>query len=208
MHIYAFGSICRGEVVRGSDVDLLAAVDASDGRFDPIVYSVYTYERLRCLWSEGNPFAWHLFMEARLLFADDGMDFLRELGEPTQYARETADCEKFYQLFHTAASVLAVRQDTVVFELSTIFLAMRNMATCFSLQSGKSPVFSRRASANIGADSLMLDARSYEVLESARILCTRGYGDRPSEDDVAHVVARLDDIEEWMHSLMAKVGVE
>jgi hypothetical protein len=169
---------------------------------------VYTYGRLKSLWVEGNPFAWHLFIESRLLFADDGMDFLRALGEPTQYARGIADCEKFHRLFQTASTVLAVRGDTVVFELSTIFLAMRNAATCFSLQTSKSPVFSRRASANVGPDSLVLDARSYDVLENARILCTRGYGDRPSEDDVAHVVARLDDIEEWMQSLVAKVRVE
>ncbi|MGA3057528.1 MAG: nucleotidyltransferase domain-containing protein [Candidatus Limnocylindrales bacterium] len=208
MHIYAFGSVCRGEVERGSDVDLLVAIEASDGRFDPIVYSIYTYGRLRSLWAEGNPFAWHLFIESRLLFADDGIDFLRELGEPARYARRTADCEKFYQLFLAAAGVLALRRDTVVFELSTVFLAMRNLATCFSLQSGRAPVFSRRASASIGDDSLTLDERSYEVLENARLLCTRGYGTRPSEDDIVHVVSRLDEIEEWMKSLIAKVRVE
>ena len=208
MHIYAFGSVCRGELERGSDVDLLAAIDISDGRFDPVVYSVYTYSRLRSLWAEGNPFAWHLFIESRLLFADDGTDFLRQLGEPARYARRIADCEKFYQLFQTAAGVLALRQDTVVFELSTVFLAIRNLAICFSLQSGSSPVFSRSASASIGADSLLLDSRSYKVLENARLLSARGYGTKPSEEDIRHVMSHLTEIELWMHSLVAKVRAE
>jgi hypothetical protein len=208
MHIYAFGSVCRGEVERGSDVDLLAAVEGPDGRFDPSVYSVYTYSRLRRLWAEGNPFAWHLSIESRLLFADDGVDFLRGLGAPAPYTRRSADCEKFYQLFVTAASVLGNRRDTVVFELSTVFLAMRNLASCFSLQPGRAPAFSRRAFSSIGADSLELDDRSCNILEGARILSARGLGSRPSEDDIAHVMSHMSQIGDWMRALVAKAGAE
>lgn len=208
MHIYVYGSVCRGEVELGSDIDLLAVVDGPAPRFDPVVYSVYPYARLRELWTKGNPFAWHLFMESRLLFAEDGVDFLRELGKPGPYVSWRADSEKFSQLYVAAADVLAVRRDTTVFELATVFLAIRNLAICYSLLDGASPVFSRRAFEKLGPDSLSLNSRSCKILDDARILSTRGFGARPSEDDVAHVLSQLPEIDRWMRALLAKVSLE
>jgi nucleotidyltransferase-like protein/YCII-related domain-containing protein len=80
MHIYAFGSICRGEILLGSDIDLLALVDGYETRLDPDIFSLYSYGRVAELWSEGNPFAWHLFLESKLIFTADGSDFLNSLG--------------------------------------------------------------------------------------------------------------------------------
>lgn len=204
MHIYAYGSVCRGEVELGSDIDALAVVESPDARLDPAVYSVYPYSRVTELWMEGNPFAWHLFMESRLLWAEDGVDFIRELGRPRPYMGWRADSEKFCKLYRGAAEVLAVRRDTTVFELATIFLAIRNLAICYSLREGASPVFSRRAFEKLGPDSLSLDSRSGKILDDARILSTRGFGLRPSEDDVGHVLSRLPEIDRWMGALIAK----
>jgi len=204
MHIYVYGSVCRGEVQPGSDVDMLAVVEGSDARFDPAVFSQYAYSQLKELWAEGNPFAWHLAQESRLVFADDGSDFVQELGQPARYRNWAADSKKFYQLFLEAADILAVRRDTAVFELATIFLAVRNLAICYSLDIGDSPVFSRRAFEGLGADSLCLDAKSRRILEDARILSTRGFGVPPSEGDVSAVVGRLSDVHRWMCALMSK----
>ena len=86
-HIYAFGSVCRGEISQDSDVDMLAIVDEYDDRFNTEVFSVYSPERIQTLWSEGNPFAWHLSLEARLLFSTEATDFLSSLGNPNRYQR-------------------------------------------------------------------------------------------------------------------------
>lgn len=204
MHIYVYGSVSRGDVVPGSDIDLLAVVDGPDPRFDPASYSLYPYSQLKELWAHGNPFAWHLALESQLVFGDDGADFIRGLERPAPYANWKRDSEKFYQLFVEAASVLSVRRDTTVYELAAMFLAVRNLAICYSLRIGESPVFSRRAFERLGADSLILDSRSSTILEEARILSTRGFGVRPSETDVAHVLAHLSDIDRWMCTLMAK----
>jgi len=204
MHIYVYGSVCRGDVAPGSDVDLLAVVDGPDSRFDPAVYSVYPHRQLAQLWAEGNPFAWHLAVESQLVFADDGVDVVRELEEPAPYTNWQTDSEKFYQLFVEAAEVLSVRRDTMVFELATVFLAVRNLAICHSLRVGDSPVFSRRAFERLGPDSLSLDFRTCKVLEDARILSTRGFGTGPTEADVAHALAHLSDVDRWMCSLIAK----
>lgn len=208
MHIYLYGSLCRGEVEPGSDVDLLALVNGPDARFDPLVYSVYPYARLRELWAEGNPFAWHLFKESRLVFAEDGVDFVRDLGQPGPYVGWGADSVKFCQLYRAAVDVIAVRRDTTVFELATMFLAVRNLAICYSLQDGTSPVFSRRAYEKLGSDSLCLDSRSSRILDDARILSSRGIGAKPSEDDVAHVLSHLAEIDQWMGTLMTKASLK
>ena len=82
-HIYAYGSICRGEFDVASDYDVLAIV--SDGKDRPELqrFSVYSHERVAELWEDGNPFAWHLCIESRLLYASDGVDYIRELGRPS-----------------------------------------------------------------------------------------------------------------------------
>ena len=61
-HFYAFGSVCRGEIDPASDIDLLACLSTPNPEIDPKKFSIYTYERIRELWHEGNPFAWHLYL--------------------------------------------------------------------------------------------------------------------------------------------------
>jgi hypothetical protein len=121
MHLYAFGSICRGEILETSDIDLLAIVNGYDERLDPKIYSIYSYKRIREIWSEGNPFAWHLHLEARSLFLSDGVDYLKRLGNPSRYTQCEIDCRKFLQLFFSSKVSLLNSSDSIVFDLSTIF---------------------------------------------------------------------------------------
>src|SRR4051794_25369031 len=103
MHIYAFGSICRGNMAVDSDVDLLAIVDGHNSCLSPDVFSIYSYKRLNALWNEGNPFAWHLALESRLIFSSDQSDYLSSLGKPSRYRNCIRDCEKFFALFQKAS---------------------------------------------------------------------------------------------------------
>lgn len=202
-HIYAFGSICRGEVTRGSDVDLLACVAKGDDRFDPDVYSVYTHDRIRQLWAQGNPFAWHLSKESRLIFAADGYDFLHELGLPASYALAELDCKKFYKLFVESRDALTENSNSKVFNLSSLFLSIRNISTCYSISVSK-PVFSRNAAFLIDIPA-PLSRCSFDLLEHARILATRGIGEPPTDDEIKTVLAELGQVDEWMNSLILKV---
>src|SRR6266567_2727843 len=116
MHIYAFGSLCRGEVSFGSDVDVLAITEGFDSRFDPDAFSIYSYKRICDLWKDGNPFAWHLATEAKLIFASNGINFLAELGAPSQYTRCAEDCLKFARLYEHAIEALKKEECSAVFE--------------------------------------------------------------------------------------------
>ncbi|RJG22522.1 nucleotidyltransferase domain-containing protein [Massilia cavernae] len=202
-HIYAFGSICRGEITRGSDIDVLACIDSPDDRFDSEIFSVYTYDRLREMWTSGNPFAWHLATESTLLFSSDGTDFLKSLGVPKPYLDSRGDCEKFQILFSESLASLRQTSSSRVFNLSSIFLSIRNFATCYSLGAGI-PMFSRRSAFAIDPPA-PIDELSYSILERARILATRGIGADITGSEVDHVLPRLFPIDQWMRELLMEI---
>lgn len=205
MHIYAFGSICRGEIGPSSDVDLLAVVEGIDDRFDPNVYSIYSYQRVRDIWAEGNPFAWHLAMESKLLFSTNGSDLLQSLGSPSRYQSCRQDCSKFYQLFVEARTSFRQNSTTRIFDLSMVFLGIRNFATCFSLGCLQKPDFSRHSAIRLGASSLPIGEEAYSILERSRILSTRGLG-QPIMDCEADLAAKeFPVVEEWMNTLLTEV---
>lgn len=202
MHIYAFGSVCRGDVSLNSDIDLLAITDGHDSRFDPNHYSIYSYKRINELWQEGNPFAWHLALESKLLFSSDQNDYLKSLGDPACYGNCVGDCEKFYALFCDARTSIAANPDSRVFDLSTIFLSVRNIASCFSLGVTEHPSFSRDSATRLEAFSIKISTGAYQVLESARMLCTRGHGSNISTAEVNIAISELDEIDRWMDNLV------
>jgi hypothetical protein len=207
MHIYAFGSICRGDITFGSDIDVLAITTGLDSRFDPDVYSVYSYERIEQLWKQGNPFAWHLHLESRLLYTSDAIDFLISIGEPAAYTGRRRDCQKFKHLLETAIASLESGSKAPWFELSTAFLATRNFATCYSLHQNGKPDFSRNAAIRLGNESVPISTEAYDVLQRARILTTRGTGASLSDTDLKAGARELRTIDGWMEGLLAKVAV-
>jgi hypothetical protein len=177
MHLYAFGSVCRGDITRDSDIDLLALVSDHDVRLDPAKYSIYSYAKMKTMWLKGSPFAWHLSLESRLLYSEDGSNFLGSLDQPAPYSNCIPDCQKFYGVFLEALSSLEENISTKVFDLSTLFLSVRNISTCFALGVLGKPLFSRHAALQLPAEfQLPISNECYRILERARILCTRSMG--------------------------------
>jgi hypothetical protein len=205
LHIYAFGSVCRGEIDSQSDIDLLAVVDGYDDRFDSSIYSIYSYKRLTELWEEGNPFAWHLASEARIIFSSNGEDFLSQLGLPGAYQKCKEDCQKFYSLYCKAIESISCGSSSLVFELSSIFLAIRNFATCFLLGTRQIRNFSRRSALQMDGQSLKIHPDTFKLLERARILSIRGAGPIINKDDLNSSLEDIYSIKIWMTSLLNEV---
>jgi hypothetical protein len=205
MHIYAFGSLCRGEVDHRSDIDLLAVVDGSDERFDRSAFSVYSYERLKKLWEDGNPFAWHLATESRIIYSSNGADFIKSIGKPSEYRNCKADCLKFYRLYRKAIASILSGGASKVFELSTIFLSIRNFATCYSLGLNDMQDFSRHSALHLGENSLKISKETYETLERARILSVRGTGEFIDKEKVDKAISEIETINNWMEILLKEV---
>ncbi|WP_151714099.1 nucleotidyltransferase [Acinetobacter bereziniae] len=199
-HFYAFGSICRGELDLSSDIDLLACVSTPRLDIDPEKFSIYTYDRIKMLWSEGNPFAWHLYLESKMIYSSDNEDFIKGLGLPAEYLNSNIDCKKFRSIFLEASNSLKNSKNSVVFNLSCMFLAMRNFATCFSFRSRK-PVFSRKSPLLI-ENSIPISNETYELFSRARILSTRGYGTLLSDEECLIVQTYIPVILNWMDELI------
>lgn len=209
MHIYVFGSVCRGEVDASSDIDMLALVSSHDTRFNPKDYSVYSYERINELWELGNPFSWHLFLESKLVYSSDGSDYLQKLGVPSKYNNGVSDCKKFYRIFLSAKESLGDSDLTDIFDLSTVFLAIRNFATCFSLHHSIKVDFSRNSSKNLGKKySLQINEATYELLERARLLSTRGVGEILTSSEVNQAKMVLNNIDSWMSEILDKMKTD
>ncbi|MBR9884377.1 MAG: nucleotidyltransferase [Oceanospirillales bacterium] len=202
MHIYAFGSVCRGEVDISSDIDMLAIVNGYDSRFNPSDYSIYSYERIQDLWKQGNPFAWHLFLESKLVYSQDGIDHLKSIGEPSAYKSGITDCENFREIFLSAKNSIDGSDLTEIFDLSSVFLAVRNFATCYSLHNEISPDFSRNSARNLGNHSIPIDASTYSLLERSRVLCTRGLGEILSSTEIDTAKQTLGEIDSWMLGIL------
>lgn len=202
MHIYAFGSICRGEIDIDSDIDLLAIIDGYDHRFDSDIYSIYSYTRIAELWKEGNPFAWHLATESRMIYASDGINFIEKLGLPSKYRRWREDCQKFFNLYCKAVDSIQSDGNSIVFEMSTIFLALRNFATCFLL--GKSQVknFSRHSASQMGKYSINLSEHAYDLLKRSRLLSIRGMGKMIQREELESSIEEIKSIKTWMENLL------
>jgi hypothetical protein len=208
MHLYIFGSLPRGEVGFGSDVDLLAITEKFDPRFDPDAFSIYSYKRICELWKEGNPFAWHLATEAKLIFASDNRNYLSEIGPPTNYHRCAEDCLKFARLYAQAIRALKDGENSRIFELSTVFLAVRNFATCFSLGKTKNANFSRHSAKNLGEHSLKISEASYSLLERSRILSTRAVGLSIRQEEVDACLEEICGIASWMNQLLTEIPTD
>lgn len=208
MHIYAFGSICRGDVDLDSDIDLLAIVDSFDDRFDPATFSIYSYKRVKEIWSRGNPFAWHLSIESKLLYSSDLKDFIGNLGEPQAYKNIYNDCSKFYLLYCDSLESIKFKSASPVFELSTMFLAIRNFATCYALGIYGMHEYSRFSATRLREKSVPIKEETLSILARARILSTRGRGNPISKDDLKQVISRSGIIKEWMNKLLMEVTNE
>lgn len=205
MHVYAFGSVCRGEIDSSSDIDMLAIVNGRDDRFNPNDYSIYSYTRISELWKQGNPFAWHLYLESKLVYSSDNIDFLRDIGKPNPYKNGYSDCMKFYEIFLSAKKSIEESNLTEIFDLSSVFLGIRNFATCYSLHSGLKPNFSRNAARNLGNVNVPIDESIYENLERARVLCTRGLGELLTPNEIFSAKMALGEIESWMSKIIRNI---
>lgn len=204
-HIYAFGSVCRGEVDPSSDIDLLACLSKPREEYDPEKFSIYSHDRIQELWLEGNPFSWHLHLESKLIFSSDGSNFLHDLGEPSRYSKRLEDCNKFNLLFLESYRSLMQSSISAVFHLSCMFLATRNFATCYSLGEGK-PIFSRLSPLQL-EQKLSVSVEDFDVYARARILSTRGYGSVISGSEVERAKDIAPVIVNWMNELIPEGAV-
>lgn len=201
MNIYIFGSIVRGEIDHYSDVDLLLIKDDEISDADPSKYSIYTEERIKSMFTEGNPFAWHLFYESVLVYSS-GEDYIKSLGVPSIYSNCKSDLQKFKELFEQSFNSLKDNNFSTTFDLSMIFLAIRNFATCYSLGVYEKPIFARTSFEKLIDFPLNINRKVVDLLMMSRISSTRGLSYEIDEYDLELFYQNADDIKNWFNKIL------
>jgi predicted nucleotidyltransferase len=207
MYIYLFGSLCRGEIDEFSDVDLLAIIGANENintQLDTQKFSIYKEKRMMELWKEGNPFAWHLFQESKLIHSDNNEDIRRTSGKPNSYTNLESDLKKFSTLFYDSIKSINNSEHSDTFDLSMLFLSIRNFASCYSLGALNEFNFSRKSALKLKTDKLKISDESFSILERARILSTRGSGKLITDIEKNIVLKEIDTISDWFQLILKK----
>lgn len=199
LHYYVFGSICRGELDVFSDIDLLACISGGSLNISKDKFSIYKHSRIEDLWREGNPFAWHLYLESKMIYSSNSEDFIQNLGKPSEYVNFCNDFLKFKNLFYGALEDAKLDITNSVFNISCMFLAIRNIATCYSLRK-KNAVFSRKSPLLIDIP-LNIKESVFQIFIRARILSTRGIGENLSISDIKTVLNSELIIGNWIDQL-------
>ncbi len=207
MEIYAFGSIARGEIDKSSDVDLLLLKDTDEKilDIDKEQFSIYSYQRILELWKEGNPFSWHLYIESKCIYSSNQNPYLESLGKPNEYKNLLNDLNKFNQLFIDSKKSIEQNKYSTDFDLSMIFLSIRNFASCFSLGYLKKHEFSRDSALKIDSYPISININIYNRLKQSRLLATRGIGEKISKDELENIMDEFPEIEKWFNKILILV---
>ena len=200
-NIYVFGSVIRGEIDQYSDLDLLLITDEKIEDIDPNKYSIYTPQRIKEMYKEGNPFAWHLHYESKLIYTD-ASNFLEDLKRPNPYKNGKNDLIKFHKLFIDSLKSMQEDQLSLTFDLAMIFLALRNFATCYSLACYEKPIFSRNSFEKLTDYPLVLDDKVKNLLMRSRINSTRGINYNIQELEVSLLLNQVEEIKDWFNKII------
>ena len=203
MYLYIFGSACRGELDKNSDIDMLSIHDDKEkiNHLDENKISIYSARKIKEIWDMGNPFAWHLHYESRLVYSSNDIDFLANLGTPSVYKEGLTDCIKFYNILEQSINSVKNYKYSLVFDLSTIFLCIRNISTCYSLHFNR-PNFSRDSAILLGQNSLAIDLEIYNFLKNCRLANTRGRDILLTDAEINLVLKELESIQIWAKKLI------
>ena len=200
-NVYIFGSVVRGEIDQYSDIDLLLITDELTQNIDLNKYSIYSSNRIKELYVEGNPFAWHLYYESKLVYTSE-QDFLLSLGKPSDYANCISDLLKFKTLFDDSKASIKENNFSLIFDLAMIFLAIRNFATCYTLGFYEIPIFSRLTFEKLTDYPLKLDNEIKEILMMSRISSTRGIEYILEDKSLTLLESNLYKIENWFNEIL------
>lgn len=194
--IYAFGSVTRGDVSPTSDVDILVLDDIPSSSCFPHDWSIYSKATVSKYYDAGRLFAWHLHLEAVLLYSAGGGGFLAKLGTPSRYATAADDIADLRVLLCSSINELRRGSPSQVYELGLVYTALRDVAMSASWQMLGRPSFSRYAPYEI-TPPCPLPRPAYETAMKARHASTRG-APHPADCHIAAGAVLASRLLEWL----------
>lgn len=216
LSVFLFGSAARGDSDALSDTDVLAIVKNNAGKVpeaavkahlpgiagEPTI-SWYGYNRLKAMFDAGELFAWHIFLESKVIF--EAVDIFSRLGTPKHYTRASEDISAFFSTLRDVPGQLKSARYNAVYEFGIMYVCVRNIAMSASWHLRPRPDFSRMSPFNLGKEVPLcpLSKEEYERSMSCRMASQRGL---PIMDGIStsSVLAYYDKIGPWIEAV-AKV---
>jgi predicted nucleotidyltransferase len=219
--VVMFGSTARGDDDCLSDLDVLAIVRNHSGRISeqevrkhipaiiahrkPTV-SWYGFNRLHSMYEEGELFAWHIFLEGKILH---GKETIISLGEPSTYRTAMQDIKIFCDTMHSVPRNLRHSQHNAIYELGVLYVCVRNIAMSASWHLSVEPDFSRYSPFNFGEIEALcpITREAYERSMACRAASQRG-SKPPDGVRTDEVSAYYDSVAPWATKLQLRVQKE
>lgn len=210
--VVLFGSVARGDDDETSDLDILAIVESRAGRVDEeIVYhllptelrdrrpdiSWYGSDRYREMSLTGQLFAWHIYLDGRVLF--DPQDYMRLLGAPTPYTKCLEDIDAFIAIADGIRPQILASSQNAVYEMGVLYVCLRNVAMSGSWFLAARPDFTRDAPFHLSPSlsSFGVSHLSYRRSMACRQASQRG-ADAPGMVSEQEVLKMVDATAPWM----------
>ena len=172
--IYIFGSIVRGEVDPGSDVDVLVIVEGRQRLRFPPHWSVYSRARLTSLYKRGTLFAWHLHKEAVPVFIPKDPGLLARLGQPSPYSGAFHEVCSLRRIMNDAVEELHSGTPSPTYELGLVGMACRDIAMAAIPALEGHFTFSKLSPLLLKKPTFPLSKEAYNMLCDCRRSSTRG----------------------------------
>ncbi|WP_319414706.1 nucleotidyltransferase domain-containing protein [Marispirochaeta aestuarii] len=206
---YLFGSYARGDYDAQSDLDVLLIKKNKEIIDDSIKkelsekykkspsFSIYTQDRLSDYYRKGNLFAWHLFLESKIIKLGDCGDILYRLGAPAKYCNFEKDLQDFYKLLMDIKNNILLGTRSIIFEAGNLYTVMRNMFFLYVFMQKNVFNFSPYYIYNCGCDyRVPIAIKKYKKYKEAKTL--RSYGKlRKTYFDIKEIIDDVEIIDIW-----------
>lgn len=186
INVSVFGSHIRKDNDVNSDLDVLVVVNDGSGTTPSDCITEYISEmfgeipsiswygenKIRQLFSDGDLFGWHLFLESEHLY---GTKTLREIaGKPSEYKTALNDIEDLRRIAVSVDKSLKKSPENAVFEMGILYVCARNIAMPAAWQLARKPAFGRYSPYAIPSIEFPIPLATYELAVESRMASQRG----------------------------------
>jgi hypothetical protein len=186
VNISIFGSWVRKDNDERSDLDVLVTVLDGSGKtperrivdfVTPLIggkpsISWYGIKKLREMFTQGDLFAWHLFLESKSVGPYPDLQSI--FGRPANYATAMPDIMELYGILGEVSDELRKAPKNAVFEMGILYVCARNIAMSASSKLCPTPHFGRYSPFALPMQ-FPLTADEYELAMSCRMASQRGW---------------------------------
>lgn len=217
LNISLFGSSVRGDTDQNSDVDVLIVVRDGTGKTpeegilqflgsiligQPSI-SWYGEKKVAEMFTSGDLFAWHLYLESRPLGAFP--DVASMFGRPSDYSTACHDIFELRSILLGVGKEATSSPHNAVFELGVLYVCARNIAMSATWHLAPTPDFGRYSPFKLPTVPFPLSMGEYELIMACRMASQRGIPP-PAEATQSCALELYEKLAPWADDVLREVS--